>query len=193
MRRILRKHLVRWGGIYRMLKRLRTLRRHVLKSLTGSVDGAHHAVPMIDGGDPQEEGGELDVDGGLESMTMDDGDISEEEEEEEEDEPGNGEDEDDLDLAEMNQAAGKPYPLEHRCLSPQEWKEDRQLKSLLTSPYEMSKGMQEHGECGLDTAYILNRTLHKELTQDAVEIVCEGDGVEEWELIHAYELPRPMQ
>ncbi|KAK3247665.1 hypothetical protein CYMTET_42843 [Cymbomonas tetramitiformis] len=106
-------------------------------------------------------------------------------EEEEEDAGDENAEDSDVDQVEANEANGKEFPLQHRCLPASAWKKNNELESVLTVPYEVSQALQGHTGVGLDKGYVLALSLHNELTAERVAIV-NGSGAEEtWEDVHA--------
>ncbi|KAK3283519.1 hypothetical protein CYMTET_8790 [Cymbomonas tetramitiformis] len=84
-------------------------------------------------------------------------------EEEEEDAGDENAEDSDVDQVEANEANGKEFPLQHRCLPASAWKKNNELESVLTVPYEVSQALQGHTGVGLD----------------------KGGAEETWEDVHA--------
>ena len=114
----------RWQGLYRMVNKNRRLQKELSIALTGSEGGG---AAMAE--EPAAVGGEAAA-GAAEA---DDKDMEVEDEDEEEEFEQDDEDEDQI---QANFTANKKFPLAHRLLDDEGFKNNSLLESMLTHPNE---------------------------------------------------------
>eukprot|EP00854_Cymbomonas_tetramitiformis_P026623 gene26623-32697_t len=175
LKSVKRKHAIRWGGVYLMLRQNRLLEGDIKEALTGSTNGLCDEEPV-----------HVEPVAAVDEVAAATGDDSDD---------GNSDEdsESDAEQVEANEREGKEFPLQHRCLGASDWKRSRQLESCLVTPFECSQAMQGHQAVGLDKEYVLSCATHQTLTADKVEIVSGIDANERWDEVHAGSLPADIQ
>ena len=165
-------NVTRWQGLYKMANKNRRLEKELKLALTGTEAG-------LDG--IEEEPADMLAD------SSDEGDSSDEEEDKEKEE-----DEDEAQIA-ANVAANKKYPLAHRCLSSDGFKNGQLLESVLNYPNEVSCLTQKHEGMGLSMGYQMATILHESTTAVRVSIVSGSSKEGDWKEVHGNTLPTMFQ
>ena len=167
----------RWQGLYRMVNKNRRLQKELSIALTGSEGGG---AAMAE--EPAAVGGEAAA-GAAEA---DDKDMEVEDEDEEEEFEQDDEDEDQI---QANFTANKKFPLAHRLLDDEGFKNNSLLESMLTHPNEVSCLVQKHEGMGLSLGYQMAMVLHSGSTNQRVQVVSGTSKEGAWKDMNASSLP----
>ena len=153
------KNTTRWTGLYAMVHANRLIGPQIRVALTGEVDGIPAQDPAAPAPRPARE----------DSSNLSDSD--------------DGSDGDDQE--EGNRAASKEHPLAHRCLPPEDWRNNDIYESLLDRPREVTLIHQEEREGfgeGLDlgVSFLVLTVMRDEARADRLELVSGAKGSEVW-------------
>ncbi|KAK3253829.1 hypothetical protein CYMTET_36938 [Cymbomonas tetramitiformis] len=178
VKNVLRQHVIRWSGIYKMLKNGRHLEGDIKYSLTGSRNGVcGEAAAFVE---PMEDEAAVET-GGADVETSED------------ENAGESEVDSDFEQVEANECEGKEYPLSHRCLAAPDWTKNNQLESVFAPLHDVSVDLQSQTGAGLDKEHVLSEILHRTLTAETVDVVSGAGQDETWMRVHADTLPADIQ
>jgi hypothetical protein len=155
----------RWTGLYRMTNKNCRLKRELRIALTGSETG-----------DTAEEPADGD-----EHVVSDDSDPDEDEVLDSSD--------DDLPQVQANIAANKEFPLAHRLMDSNGFKNNALLESVLTQANEVCLLVQKHEGMGLSLGYQMAGILYDMATAPKVDIVSGTSADGTWRPVAALSLP----
>ncbi|KAK3243873.1 hypothetical protein CYMTET_7249 [Cymbomonas tetramitiformis] len=178
VKNVLRQHVIRWSGIYKMLKNGRHLEGDIKYSLTGSRNGVcGEAAAFVE---PTEHEAAVET-GGADVETSED------------ENAGESDVDSDFEQVEANECEGKEYPLSHRCLAAPDWTKNNQLESVFAPLHDVSVDLQSLTGAGLDKEHVLSEILHRTLTAGTVDVVSGAGQDETWTRVHADTLPADIQ
>ncbi|KAK3286008.1 hypothetical protein CYMTET_6410, partial [Cymbomonas tetramitiformis] len=86
------------------------------------------------------------------------------------------EDPDDLDQVEANEAAGKEFPLAHRCLDSNDRSSNYLLEAVRNAPHKANMRLQTAVNCGLDISYLAMNSVSMNMIAPCIEVPCGEEG-----------------
>jgi len=158
----------RWTGIFRCAAKTRLLEPDIKIGLTGEADGVTLETPA-------------DID-----LTS----IADEKSDEEGSEKGEEEVDSDAEQVAANEAAGKKFPLSHRCLSSIEFKHANQLESVLLPSHETVTLMQKGSGIDPGTSHLLAIGCVSLTKSPKLLVVSGSEGKEVWKEVHEASLEK---
>ncbi len=165
----------RWQGLYRMVNKNRRLQKHLSVALTGSDGGAAAMT---------EEPAELTTYNA--AITAAAAAPADDDDDEDEDEVLQSDDDEQL---QANVAANKSFPLAHRLLDDEGFKNNNLLESVLTHPNEVSVLVQKHEGMGLSLGFQMAGVLKEASKSQRIHIVSGTTKDGDWKEVHVSSLP----
>ena len=159
----------RWTGIFRCASKTRLLEPDIKIGLTGEADGVTLETPA-----------DIDLTSIADEKSDEEG--SEKEDEEEVDS--------DAEQVAANEAAGKKFPLSHRCLSSIEFKHANQLESVLLPSHETVTLMQKGSGIDPGTSHLLAIGCVSLTKSPKLLVVSGSEGKEVWKEVHEASLEK---